>query len=360
MPQTSGNDELSRRAFLQRTAALSVLATAGCVGFSTGATTVSQGVQPLLKPKRLANGSTIGIIAPGSGVKPDAFDKAVAAIEGLGFRVKIAPFARGNGELYSGTETERLADLHGAFSDPAIDAVWCVRGGIGVQQLLPGVDFSLIHRNPKVLIGFSDITALHVAIHERCGLVTFHGPVGISTFSDYTRQHVLDALLGAAVPRTVGISPFNRQQTDPGFAAEVIAPGRARGRLVGGNLTVLTGLVGTPWGLNNLDGALLFLEEVEETPQKIERMLTQLQQALDFSRVAGVALGVFSKCVPKPTSPSPPAIDILKSHFTKLGVPVVYGLSFGHIRDHCTIPFGTLAELDADAMTLTFLETAVT
>jgi len=109
-----------------------------------------------------------------------------------------------------------------------------------------------------------------------------------------------------------------------------------------------------------MNGAILFLEEVEETPQEIERMLTQLRQALDFSHLAGVALGVFSKCVPKPTSPSPPAIDILKSHFATLGVPVAYGLSFGHIRDHLTIPYGTLAELDADAATLTFLETAVT
>ncbi len=356
MPPITANDALSRRTFLQRTAALSVLASAGCAGISTH--TSSAG--PLIKPTRLASGATVGIIAPASGVKPNTFDHAVAAIEGLGFRTKIAPFARGNGELYSGTEAERLADLHGAFSDPEIDAIWCVRGGIGVQRLLPNVDFELIQRNPKALIGFSDITALHVAIHERCGLVTFHGPVGISTFSDYTRQHVLEVLTGTAVPRAIEVSPFNRQQTDPGFKSEVIAPGRARGRLVGGNLTVLTGLIGTPWGLSNVNGAILFLEEVEETPQKIERMLTQLQQALDFSSVAGVALGVFSKCVSKPTSPSPPAIEILKSHFAKLGVPVVYGLSFGHVRDHFTIPFGTLAELDADTATLTFLETGVT
>jgi muramoyltetrapeptide carboxypeptidase len=358
MPRISVHEAVSRRAFLRGTAALSILVAAGCTGLSTP-TASARRVRPLLKPKRLARGSTVGIIAPASGVKPDTFDKALAAIEGLGFRTKVGRYARGNGELYSGTETERLADLQWAFGDPEIDGIWCVRGGIGVQRLLPGVDFPLIQRNPKVLIGFSDITALHVAIHERCGLVTFHGPVGISTFSDYTRQHVLDAVMGAAVPRRIEVSPFNRQQTDPGFKTEVITPGCARGRLAGGNLTVLTGLIGTPWGLSDVNGALLFLEEVEETPQKIERMLTQLRQALDFSQLAGVALGVFSKCVPKPTSPSPPTIEILKSHFAPLGVPVVCGLSFGHIRDHCTIPFGLLAELDADAATLTFLESAV-
>lgn len=359
MPPASERPALSRRAFLHSAAALSALATAGCAGAAAPAAATA-GRRPLLKPRRLAPGATIALLAPASGVKPAAFDRAIASLESLGFRVRVAPHARGDGELYSGTEAERLADLHWAFSDPAIDALWCVRGGIGAQRILPGLDFSLIQRHPKALIGYSDITALHIALYERCGLVTFHGPVGISTFSDYNRQHLLAALTSTAARPPVGLSPYHREQADPGFKTEVITPGRARGRLVGGNLTVLTGLLGTPWSLGPLDGALLFLEDVEETPQKIERMLTQLRQSLDFSRLAGVALGVFNKCVPKPDSPSPPAIDILKSHFAPLGIPVAYGLSFGHIRDQVTLPFGTLAELDADAATLTFLEPAVT
>jgi muramoyltetrapeptide carboxypeptidase len=355
MPTPSAGEPLLRRKFIERTAALSVLAASGCAGMPNAA----RERPALVKPKRLAPGATVAVIAPGSGVKPESFDKAMQTLTDLGFRPKTGQYARGDGPLYSGSETERLHDLHEAFADPAVDGIWCLRGGIGVQRLLPGVDFPLLQRNPKVFVGFSDITALHVAIHDRCRFVTFHGPVGISTFSDYTRKHALDAVMNAPVPRRIEGSDFNRQQTDPGFKSEVIAPGRARGRVLGGNLTVLTGLAGTPWGLREVDGAILFLEEVEETPQKIERMLTQLRQGMDFSKLAGVALGVFENCVPKPKSPSPPAIEILKSHFADVGVPVVYGLSFGHIRDHFTLPYGTLAELDAADASLTFLEAGV-
>ena len=314
---------------------------------------------PLVKPPRLASGDTIGVIAPASGLKPDAFDRALQKLASLGFKTKVGAHARGNRGLFSGTEAERLHDLHWAFSDPEVRGIWCVRGGDGAPRLLPDLDYALIRKNPKVFIGYSDITALHLALLQNSGLVTFHGPVASSSFSDYARASVLDVLTRPTAPYVNRVSADHRAKTSPLFKTEVITPGRARGRLVGGNLTVLTALAGTPWALREPAGKILFLEDIDEQPYRVDRMLTQLRQSLDLRALTGIALGVFEGCVATEDKPSPPLIEILRERLGDLGVPVIYGLSFGHVRDQFTLPLGLSAELDTTAATVTFLETAV-
>jgi len=313
----------------------------------------------LIKPKRLVPGDKVGLIAPASTVAPESFDKAVKNIESLGFKPEVGQYARGAHGFLSGTDKERLHDLHWAFSDPSIKAVWCVRGGGGAPRLLPDVDYAMIKRNPKILIGFSDITALHLAIYQQCGLVTFHGPVGTSNYTDYTKTHVMNVLTNPSAPYKITLSDYNIANESPFYKSEVLVKGKARGRLIGGNLSLLSALAGTKYALGDLKGKILFIEEIGEPPYRIDRMLTQLRQSADLRSLAGIALGVFDDTSSSAGKTAGPVMDVLRDRLGDLGVPLVYGLSFGHIRDNMTLPYGIDAELDADNMSLTYLETAV-
>lgn len=313
----------------------------------------------IIKPKRLIAGDKVAVIAPSSGVAEQAFDRALDSIRTLGFVPKEGKYARGSKGFLSGTDEERLADLHWAFRDPEIKGIWCVRGGSGSPRLLPGLDYQLIKRNPKIFIGFSDITALHLAIFQRTGLVTFHGPVGTSEFSDYTKTHVLSTLMSSSAPYSVDVSEFNRGQASELFRTKVISSGRSRGPLIGGNLSLIGALAGTPFALKDIRDKLLFLEDINEPPYKVDRLLTQLRQTVDLRRVAGIALGVFASGDPTRDAPSASLLSVFQDRLGDLGVPVVYGLSFGHIRDNFTLPMGIHSELDTEKATITFLESAV-
>lgn len=313
----------------------------------------------LIKPKRLSPGDTVGIIAPASGVSAETFDRAVKNLEDMGFKPVAGKFARGSNGFLSGTDKERLSDLHWAFSDPQIKAVWCVRGGGGAPRILPEIDYSLIRKNPKIFIGFSDITALHLAIHQNCGLVTFHGPVASSQYPDYTRNHLLNVICRPSSPYKIGVSEFNIAKESPFYRTEAINKGKCRGRLTGGNLSLLSALAGTKYALADLKGKILFIEEVNEPPYRIDRMLTQLRQSADLRSVAGIALGVFEDTSASAGKTAQPVLDVIKDRLGDLGKPLIYGLSFGHIRDNITIPYGVETELDVDNASLTFLESAV-
>ncbi len=312
----------------------------------------------IIKPKRLAKGDTIGVIAPASGVTPEEFAKALQNMADLGFKTKIGKYAQNRIGFLAGTDKERLEDLHWAFGDKEIDAVWCVRGGYGVSRLLPNVDFGLIKKNPKIFVGYSDITALHLAISQNCGLVTFHGPVAASTFSDYSKNHVVNMLMNPSAPYKIELSPDNVAKESNLFKTEIITKGKCRGKIVGGNLSLLTALAGTPFALRNVKDKILFIEDVGELPYRVDRMLTQLRQSVDLHSLTGIALGVFEDCNPK-NSDSQSLIDVVKDRLGDLKIPVIYGLSFGHIRDQFTLPVGIEAELDTENATMTFLETGV-
>ncbi len=311
-----------------------------------------------IKPKRLVNGDAVAVIAPASGIEPEEFDKALQNLSAFGFKPKAGKNARNRNGFLAGTDQERLEDLHQAFADKDVKAVWCVRGGYGASRLLPDLDFNLIAKNPKILIGYSDITALHTAIHQRTGLVTFHGPTGAATFSDYTKNHVLNTLTNPSAPYKVELSPDNIANESNLFKTEIITSGKCRGRLIGGNLSLLSALAGTPFGLREMKGKILFIEDVGEQPYRIDRMLTQLRQTINLRQLAGIALGIFQDCNPKGEG-SQSLIDVCKDRLGDLKIPVIYGLSFGHIRDQFTLPVGIEAELDTEKATMTFLETGV-
>lgn len=343
---------MDRRDILRAVAGIPLAATASAQSKRTPS-------RKMIKPKRLKVGDNVAVIAPSSGVSKQAFDRALDNIRSIGFTPKEGRYARGSKGFLSGTDDERLHDLHWAFRDPEIKGIWCVRGGSGAPRLLPGLDYQLIKKNPKVFIGFSDITALHLAIFQRTGLVTFHGPVGTSDYSEYTRKHVLSMLVTPSVPYKVDVSELNLQSASELFRPTVISPGKGRGPLTGGNLSLIGALGGTPFALNDVRGKLLFLEDINEPPYKVDRLLTQLRQSVDLSTVAGIALGVFASGEPTRDAPAASLLSVFQDRLGGLGVPVISGLSFGHIRDNFTLPMGIAAELDTEKATLTFLETAV-
>lgn len=312
----------------------------------------------IIKPKRLAKGDTVALIAPASGIEPKGFETALQNLDDLGFKTRIGKYARARNGFLAGTDKERLEDLHQAFDDEEVRAVWCVRGGYGAARFLPDLDFKLIKKNPKIFVGYSDITALHTAIHQNTGLVTFHGPAAASTYSDYVKNHVAGVLMNPSAPYKIELSPDNAANESNLYKTEVITKGKCRGKLVGGNLSLLCALAGTRFALRNTKGKILFIEDVREQPYRIDRMLTQLLQTIDLRGLAGIALGIFDDCNPK-ESDSQSLTDVLKDRLGNLGIPVIYGLSFGHIRDQFTLPIGIKAELDTEKATLTFLETAV-
>lgn len=347
---------MKRRDLLKSVVALPFLATAV---FGKN----SMAGKKILKPKRLSKGDTVGLIAPASNVETDEFNRAVQNLEGLGFKVKVGKNARNQNGFLAGTDKERLEDLHWAFSDSEIKAVWCVRGGYGASRLLPSIDYNLIKKNPKILIGYSDITALHLAITNNTGLVTFHGPVASSNYNDYTKNHALDVLMNPTAPYKIELSEFNKTNESFLYKTEVISKGKARGRLIGGNLSLLTALAGTPFGLKNIKGKILFIEDVNEAPYRVDRMLTQLRQSADLKSLAAIACGIFEDSSARRKTAAeivpPTQIDVIKERLGDLGIPIIYGLSFGHIREQFTLPIGIKAELDTENSTLTFLEPSV-
>lgn len=318
------------------------------------------------KPKRLKKGDTIGLISPASYIADEGLEKAVKNLESLGFKVKLGQHIRKLHGFVAGTDQERLEDLHNMFADPGIDGIWCVRGGYGSARLLPLIDYTLVKKNPKVLIGYSDITALLQGIYIKTGLVCFHGPVGASELTDFTREQLVAVLMEGRAPHMISIpekkvendADGETEKTDNSFEPFLIKPGKVSGELAGGNLSLLAAITGTEYELD-VEGKLLFIEDVGEKPYRIDRMLTQLRQAYPMHKVAGIALGVFSGCEAKEGDKSLTLRETLGGQLSGLNLPVLYGLPFGHIDDHCTLPLGIVAELDAGMRTITLLESAV-
>jgi muramoyltetrapeptide carboxypeptidase len=346
---------MNRREILKALAALPFLANS-VFGKS------ARRAKKIIKPKRLRRGDTVGLIAPAGYVDDEEYQRAVLNLENLGFKVKPGKNVRRRKGYLAGTDKERLEDLHWAFGDAETKAVWCVRGGYGVTRILPAIDYELVRKNPKIFIGYSDITALHLAISQTTGLVTFHGPVASSEYSDYTKNHALNVLMNPSAPYKIEISDYNKANESSLYKTQIITKGKARGELTGGNLSLLAALAGTAFALKNTKGKILFIEDVNEPPYKVDRMLTQLHQTIEMRALAGVAFGIFEDNNSRRRSlenSSTSLLEVLRDRLGDLKIPVVYGLSFGHIRDQFTLPLGIEAELDAENATLTFLESGV-
>jgi muramoyltetrapeptide carboxypeptidase len=292
----------------------------------------------------------VGLVAPGGVMSDDEIERAVRNIESLGLRVKTGAGIRLRRGNYAGTPYQQVEDLHAMFRDREVKAVWSGRGGSGCALLLPLLDYRLIRANAKVFMGFSDTTALHLGIARHARIVTFHGPAGISTFSPYSVEHMRAAFMEPRREFTVG--------RNPAFTERTIRRGVATGTLMGGNLAVLSSLVGTPYAAV-FDRSIAFFEDVNEQPYRINRMLAQLVLSGDLGRAAGVMLGTCRNCVAPPDEASLTLEETIVDRIEPLPVPSAYGFAFGHVAQHFTIPMGIRARLDATARTLTVLEPAV-
>ncbi len=312
----------------------------------------------LLKPVRIESGSLISLIAPSSPITEAKYAKALSNLNSLGFEVKPGRYVLERAGYLAGTEQQRLEDLHAAFADPETKAVWCVRGGYGSGRLLDAVKYDFIRKHSKPFIGYSDVTALHIALHQRAGIVTYHGPVAASEFTDATVQHFRKMLMFPNGSYTISAPKTNELLRGDEYLPYIIRPGTAKGPLTGGNLSLLSALAGTAFS-PDFSGKVVFIEEVGEKPYRIDRMFTQLLQATNLSQAAGIVLGVFSDCAPKPEDVSWSLKETLIDRLAPLRIPVMYGFPFGHIPDQSTLPYGLMAQLDTAEGQLTILEPGV-
>lgn len=306
----------------------------------------------LVKPRRVKEGDTVGIVSPSSPLFEEAKLTFVSRwLEKLGLKAKFSKNAmKRDGDL-AGSVQERVSDLHDMFADPEVNAIMALRGGTGSLMLLDGLDYSLIRKNPKVFIGFSDITGLLIPIHQQTGLVTFHGPNASSFFeSEYTYNNFKRVLFEPGVigelPSPEGQDGFN--PSIPPFRTPLF-DGVGEGPLVGGCLTLLKQLVGTAHDLNT-DGCILFFEEVGEEPHSIDLMLTQLKLAGKLDNLAGIVVGECLECIPGKSKRNRSELNysvlaMLKENLSSLNIPVLYGPRFGHSKLKLTLPIGVKARL---------------
>ncbi|MFK8005101.1 MAG: LD-carboxypeptidase [Saprospiraceae bacterium] len=311
-----------------------------------------------LKPKALAPGDTIGLITPSSSITEAKLEKAIANMKMLGLKVKLGKHIKAINGYLAGTDEQRLEDLHNMFADDEVDGIWCIRGGYGVGRILPKINYKLIKKNPKVLIGYSDITALLLAIYQKTGLIGFHGPLASSEFTDYSVKHLKGVLMNPQMSYTIGHAKDSDDSRNKVYHSKVIRSGKAEGKLTGGNLTLLAAAMGTNFQ-PKFKNKLVFIEDIGERPYRLDRMFTQILQGSDLHKAAGIILGVFADCEAKEGSRSLSLMEMFEDRLGHLGIPIIYGLSLGHIKNHMTLPVGIEAKIDADKRTVTLLERAV-
>lgn len=316
----------------------------------------------LLKPHALTLGSTIGLVAPASGVTRSEVNSAVTSLRKLGFGVKLGEHLTKDFGYLAGTDQERSDEFMAFVRDPEVACIMAVRGGYGVMRILPMLDFEEIRASRKIIVGYSDITALVNAVYQKSRLIAFHGPVATSTFDQYTVQSFQRTVMYSQPAGTFAESDEFEGMIFGEARASTIVPGNAQGRLVGGNLSLVTAVMGTPYEIDTT-GAILFLEEIDEEPYHIDRMLTQLALGGKLGACAGVALGRFKGCEARGRGGefrvSLSLEQVLREILEPLNIPTVYGLSIGHIKSKLTVPVGGLATLDADEKLVSIDEAAV-
>lgn len=318
------------------------------------------GSKPLIRPPRLVPGSRIALIAPaGPLLERDDITRAEVLCRALGYEPVLGKNAYNHHGYLAGTDDERLMDLNHALQDPALAAVWCIRGGYGVTRLLERVDFGAIARRPKALIGFSDITALLNAVTRTTGVVTFHGPVARASMPSFSRAHFERVLTRAESPGRLGRLPEPPDLLVPQEPRIVtLRGGTAEGPLAGGNLTLVQCLIGTPW-FPDLTGAILFIEDVDEQLYRVDRALAQLRAIGALQSLAGIVVGRFTDLDRAGRDGALGFDQVLTTYFAPLNIPVAYGFPVGHIDAQWTLPLGVRARLNADAGELELLEPAV-
>lgn len=316
--------------------------------------------KPNHRPPRLAPGTRVALIAPsGPLLERDDLTRGTELCRALGLEPVLFPHAAARHGYLAGTDAQRLGDLNAALRDPAIGAVWCLRGGYGLTRIIDAVDFQALADHPKAILGYSDVTVLLLAAAARAGVVTFHAPTARAPMPAFTRR---------AFERVLFHADTNGPLELPRMPDGVLVPraprvitlrgGVAEGPLLGGNLSLVAALAGSAL-LPSFDGAILFLEDVGEALYRIDRLLSQLRLAGVLGRLAGVAVGHFTELARGTPDGAMGLDEVLDHYLTPLGVPAAFGFPIGHMDEQWTLPLGVRARLDADAGELTLLEPGV-
>ncbi|HLQ74194.1 MAG TPA: LD-carboxypeptidase [Bacillota bacterium] len=294
------------------------------------------------KGKRLSTGDTIGIVAPSSPAKRGEVEKAKSDLEALGFNVYLGKTCfKKHGGYLAGTIEQRVNELHDMFVDETIDGIICLRGGYGTPQLLNEIDFELIKNNPKVFVGYSDITALHISFQQRANLCTVHGPMasrGLNSLREQSKKYLFRTIM-----ENKPLGQIENPQEEP---IKTLVPGIAQGKIIGGNLTLIASTMGTPYEIDT-QGKLLFIEDVGEEPYRIDRMLHQLALAGKFSDAAGVIIGTWSGCEPNKYDGCFTVEQLFEQIIKPFNKPTIYNVQSGHDDWNMTLPFGVDTTLDA-------------
>jgi muramoyltetrapeptide carboxypeptidase len=295
-----------------------------------------------IRPPRLRPGDTIGITAPAGPFDPEKFMKGKTVLETMGFHTCYDESIFQKHGFLAGTDIRRADQVNRLFADSSVRAIVCARGGYGSMRILPYLDFKTIQTHPKIFLGFSDISVLLTILYDRCGLVTFHGPV-VTTLANATEKTIMAMKTALTSNAPLELIPGD---------GTVIKPGVCSGILTGGNLTTLCHLVGTPY-TPNFKGKILLLEDVGEMPYRIDRMLTQMKLAGCFNDIAGLILGAFKEC-----GQLNEIVEIFDNIFDDLNIPILAGFGIGHREHNLTIPMGLGATLDTEKKQLLFHESA--
>lgn len=333
-----------RRQFLT-TFALTTLATQ--LQLQTAQSQVSSNT--IIQPPRLHLGDTVGLIAPAGIVDSEDIAAAQHSIAGLGLKVKLGVHILDRYGYLAGKDIDRAQDVNAMFIDKSVKAIIAMRGGWGCNRILPLLNYTSIRSHPKILIGYSDITSLLLAINARSRLITFHGPVATSTWNQFTVDYFQRILFNGEA-----LTMQNPQNSE--MPVEVIVPGKARGKLVGGNLSVLSAMVGSPY-LPSWNKSILFVEDIGEDVYRIDRMLTQLKNAGILNQISGFIFGQCTNCKPG-DQPNFTLKQVLEDHIILLKIPAWYGSMIGHIKDKFTIPIGVEVEINASTGTIQMLDSA--
>ena len=310
----------------------------------------------IVKPKRLKQGDVIGIISPAS--SPDDLTKinhGVEYLEKIGYRVEIGKNVGSQEGYLAGSDLQRLSDLHEMFHNKNVKAIFSIRGGYGSGRLLDKIDYKLIRNNPKIFVGYSDITALQMAFFAKTGLVTFGGPMVAVDFHDEISPFT-EEVFWRTITSNKKIGRIQNPRKEKFY---LLNKGRGQGRLLGGNLSILTSLMGTEY-LPKLKDSILLLEDVNEAPYRIDRMLNQLRLAKILKQVSGIILGHFVDCYETdPAKRSFTLNEVIIEYFQNSQLPVLYNVKHGHIKENITIPYGVKCVLNATRGFIEITENAV-
>lgn len=309
----------------------------------------------MIKPKALKSGATLGLVGPSGAIRTDdGLERSVALLEAMGYNVKVGVSAGARYGYLSGNDELRARDLNDMFKDDTVDAIICTKGGYGTPRILDLLDYEAARRHPKLFIGYSDITALLIAYGQYADMVTFHGPMPascmINDFDEYSKEHFMRAISDAA--------PLGEICNCDGQTRTCLNGGRTCAPMVGGNLSLVTELLGTPYELD-CRGRILLLEDVGERTYRLDGMLNHLRLAGKFEECAGVVFGDFTRCNSEPEGFGFTLDEVIRDIVLPCGKPVMGGLCAGHGKHKLTLPMGIAYELDADNCRLTALESAL-